>query len=120
MTCQNCPRHCKCDRVSGELGFCKMPSDIYIAKHMLHPYEEPCISGSRGAGTIFFTGCNLKCIFCQNRDISQGNIGKPVTKSELLDIIYSLADAGAECIELVTPTHYTNELIPILADARKK
>ena len=96
-----------------------MPEDIYVAKYMLHPFEEPCVSGKNGAGTIFFSGCNLKCVFCQNKDISRGNIGKAVDANSLLDIIYSLASMGAECIELVTPTHYTNQLIPILRKARE-
>ena len=120
MSCDNCPRLCNCQRDGGSLGFCQMPADIYVSKHMLHPFEEPCVSGKRGAGTIFFTGCNLKCVFCQNKEISRQNNGKRVTEDELLDIIYSLYDMGAECIELVTPTHYTNELIPIIREAKKK
>ena len=97
-----------------------MPEDIYISKHMLHPFEEPCISGKTGAGTIFFTGCNLKCVFCQNKDISRQNNGKRVTEDELLSIIYSLRDMGAECIELVTPTHYASELIPVIREAKRR
>ena len=119
MICNNCPRLCKCDRAAGEIGFCRMPNDIYISKYMLHPYEEPCVSCQRGAGTIFFSGCNLMCVFCQNKDISRGNSGRAFSEDELLDVIYSLSDMGAECIELVTPTHYTNQLIPILKRARQ-
>ena len=119
MSCDNCPRLCNSQRDSGKLGFCRMPEDIYVAKYMLHPFEEPCVSGKNGAGTIFFSGCNLKCVFCQNKDISRENIGKKVTADALLDIMYSLASMGAECIELVTPTHYTNQLIPILRKARE-
>ena len=119
MVCDNCPRLCECDRASGKLGFCGMPQDIYVSKHMLHPYEEPCISVRGGAGTIFFSGCNLKCVFCQNKDISRKNTGRMVDENELLDIMHSLQKMGAECIELVTPTHYANQLIPILKKAKE-
>ena len=120
MSCNNCPRLCKCRRESGEVGFCKMPDDIYVAKYMLHPYEEPCISMNNGAGTIFFSGCNLMCVYCQNKDISRGNCGKKLTSDELLNVIYELEEQGAECIELVTPTHYTSQLVPILKKARER
>lgn len=120
MICDNCPRLCACDRESGKLGFCSMPHEIYVAKHLIHPYEEPCLSCRGGAGTIFFSGCNLRCVFCQNKEISRGNTGKCVSEDELLDIMYSLADMGAECIELVTPTHYLSQLIPVLQKAKQK
>lgn len=120
MICDNCPRLCACDRESGKLGFCGMPHEIYVAKHLIHPYEEPCLSCRGGAGTIFFSSCNLRCVFCQNKEISRGNTGKCVSEDELLDIMYSLADMGAECIELVTPTHYLSQLIPVLQKAKQK
>lgn len=119
MVCDNCPRLCECDRASGKLGFCGMPQDIYVSKYMLHPYEEPCVSVRGGAGTIFFSGCNLKCVFCQNKDISRKNTGRCVGDDELLDIMHSLEEMGAECIELVTPTHYACQLIPILRKAKE-
>ncbi len=95
-----------------------MPNDIFIAKYMLHKWEEPCISGNRGAGTIFFSGCNLRCVFCQNKKISRGAVGEKYDESQILGIIRSLEDEGAECIEFVTPTHYTEALIPILEKAK--
>lgn len=120
MVCRNCPRKCVCDRDSQKLGFCSMPGDIYIAKYMLHNFEEPCISGRGGAGTIFFSGCNLKCVFCQNKQISRGLCGERVDCERLLEIMRELANSGAECIELVTPTHYTSQLVPILKAAREE
>ena len=120
MVCENCPRKCKCDRDNEKLGFCSMPNKIYVAKYMLHNFEEPCISHKGGAGTIFFSGCNLKCVFCQNKQISRGACGESVSGDRLLDIMISLANSGAECIELVTPTHYTSQLIPVLKRAKEK
>lgn len=120
MVCKNCPRKCICDRDNKRYGFCSMPSDIYIAKYMLHNFEEPCISHKGGAGTIFFSGCNLKCVFCQNKQISRGLCGEIVSGERLLQIMHELEDSGAECIELVTPTHYTSQLIPILKVAREE
>ena len=109
--CNICPRNCNISR-DKSYGFCKSPEDILISKHMLHKWEEPCISGERGAGTVFFSGCNLRCVYCQNKRISRGGSGIPHTDSEILGIIRGLADSGAECIELVTPTHYTKAAYP--------
>lgn len=120
MLCYDCPRGCDCDRSHGKVGYCNMPSDIYVSKYMLHPYEEPCISGVSGAGTVFFSGCNLKCIFCQNKEISRLCQGERTDEGRLLDILTSLSDMGAECIEFATPTHYTRELIPILEKAKAR
>lgn len=120
MNCKNCPRKCICDRDGKKLGFCSMPNDIYVAKYMLHNFEEPCISHKGGAGTIFFSGCNLKCVFCQNKQISRNACGEAVDHLRLLRIMHTLKDGGAECIELVTPTHYTSQLIPILKAAREE
>lgn len=97
-----------------------MPNDIYIAKYMLHNFEEPCISHKGGAGTIFFSGCNLRCVFCQNKQISRGLCGDMVSSEGLLQIMRELENSGAECIELITPTHYSSQLIPILKIARKE
>lgn len=116
--CNICPKNCNIDRKSSR-GFCKMPDKIFVAKHMLHKWEEPCISGKGGAGAIFLSGCNLKCVYCQNKAISRGATGKEYDTNELLSIIHSLAEDGAECIEFVTPTHYTRALVPILREARK-
>ena len=110
MICNICPRHCGVDRQINKLGFCRVPSEFSIAKIMLHKWEEPCLSGKNGAGTIFFSGCNLGCVYCQNIDISRGKKGTEMTSDELERAIFKLADDGAECIELVTPTHYTEGL----------
>ena len=81
--CNICPRGCGADRSLGKLGFCRAPEDFLVAKTMIHKWEEPCIAGERGAGTIFFSGCNLRCVFCQNIDISRGAKGKLMIDTEL-------------------------------------
>ncbi len=118
--CFECPRRCGADRDNGELGFCRVGSEFYIAKTMLHNWEEPCISGRHGAGTIFFSGCNLRCVYCQNCDISRGYIGKTVSETELERHIFELIDSGAECMEFVTPTHYTSALSSLLCRIKSK
>ena len=87
---------------------------------MIHKWEEPCICGEVGAGTIFFSGCNLRCVFCQNRKISRDNTGEKCSPEELISIMHRLADDGAKCIEFVTPTHFTEALIPILQRAKEE
>ena len=114
MKCNICPRYCGVDRDSGKMGFCRAPSEFLVAKIMLHKWEEPCISGERGAGTVFFSGCNLRCVFCQNCEISRGDKGEIMTDSQLEDAIFSLVESGAECIEFVTPTHYTQKIAELL------
>lgn len=115
-----CPRRCGADR-NGEYGFCGAPWEFRIARAALHPWEEPCISGKNGSGTVFFTGCNLRCIYCQNREIScGGEIGRTVSASELERIMLRLQDEGAENINLVTPTPYALQLIPVLRSVREK
>ena len=114
MMCNICPRECGVDRDSGKMGFCRAPSELLVAKIMLHKWEEPCIAGEGGAGTIFFSGCNLRCIFCQNCEISRGDKGEIMTEGQLEEAILSLIDRGAECIEFVTPTHYTARIVGIL------
>ncbi len=112
--CYLCPRECGAERQTGEIGFCGVTDEYYVAKAMLHVWEEPCISGERGAGTVFFSGCNLHCVYCQNRDISGAAAGKKMSDTELTDAIFKLIDDGAECIEFVTPTHYTYTLARLL------
>ena len=112
--CYICPRNCGADRARGQLGFCRAPEDFLVAKSMLHEWEEPCISGKGGAGTIFFSGCNLHCVYCQNCAISGGDVGSVMTACELEKEIFSLIERGAECIEFVTPTHYTDKLARLL------
>ena len=112
--CTQCPRNCNLDRSQGALGFCGAPQELLIARAALHPWEEPFLSGTRGSGTIFFCGCNLQCVFCQNREISRGRIGKSITSDELIEVMLRLRDAGAHNINLVTPSHYALQLIPVL------
>lgn len=106
--CRDCPRNCGVIRSESKAGgFCASPSGARIARAAPHFGEEPCISGTRGAGTIFFTGCNLRCVFCQNREISRsGKGGYPVSRDGLRDIMLRLRDEGVHCIDLVTPTHF--------------
>lgn len=106
--CNACPRKCNVERNIGEFsrGFCKMPYNAVLARASLHLWEEPVISGERGSGAIFFSGCNLRCVFCQNYEISHENFGKQVSKSEFIDIVKNLENQGAHTINLVNPTHF--------------
>ena len=112
--CYICPRECGAQRAQGELGYCRAPDGFLVAKTMLHRWEEPCISGKGGAGTVFFSGCNLGCVYCQNREISGGNTGTVMSDNELERKIFSLVEQGAECVEFVTPTHYTARLASLI------
>ena len=116
MICNLCPRQCGAERTpdKGE-GWCRLPSMAKVARAELHHWEEPCISGTRGAGTVFFSGCTLGCVFCQNGPISHGNQGKGVTEEELYALFEKLAEEGAHNIELVTPTQYIHVLQKVLA-----
>lgn len=106
--CSDCPRKCAVLRRDDmPSGICRSPSPASVSRAAPHFGEEPCISGSRGSGTIFFTGCNLRCVFCQNHEISHGEGGKRVSVSELRDIMLRLRDRGVHNINLVTPTHFT-------------
>ncbi len=118
QSCVQCPRRCGTQRTDASSGFCRMPSDIYVARCAPHLWEEPPISGSRGSGTVFFSGCNLRCVFCQNAVISREGKGQPVTQDQLISMIQSLADEGVHNINFVTPTHYTEQLIPVLEKVR--
>ena len=110
--CTLCPKNCKVNRNNGEIGFCNATNKIKIAKYCLHFWEEPCISGNNGSGTIFFSNCNLKCIFCQNYDISTKNHGEEVSIEDFANICINLQNNGALNINLVTPTHF----IPLIRD----
>ena len=112
--CTLCPRRCGVDRTRGQLGFCKMPGQIHAARACVHYWEEPVISGSFGSGAVFFSGCTLKCAFCQNYDISQENFGKPMTSAELRAAFERLIDEGVQNINLVTPTHFLPDILPAL------
>lgn len=120
QSCNECPRRCGAARGEGQhMGFCGMPGTFRVARVALHPFEEPCLCGKNGAGTVFFCGCNLRCVFCQNRDISYGkNRGEALSPDELAEKLLALQDAGAACVDLVTPTHYTRELVPVLRALR--
>jgi putative pyruvate formate lyase activating enzyme len=102
--CSLCPR--ACNAVRGKEGFCKMPEQPVVARAALHFWEEPCISGEKGSGAVFFSGCNLRCVFCQNHQISQEGFGKQVSVEQLRALYWKLIDQGAENINLVTPTHF--------------
>lgn len=112
MICNACPRNCNVDRQKS-LGYCKSPDKFKLARAALHYWEEPCISGKNGSGAIFFSGCNLGCIFCQNFDISHNCNGVEVSDERLIDIMKSLVDKGANNINLVNPTHYSAQLLRV-------
>ncbi len=113
-----CPRKCGADREI-KPGFCSCKSEMKVAKVMLHKWEEPCISGENGTGAVFFSGCPLKCVMCQNKDISRAETGKSMSSSELYDTFFSLAGEGAESISLITATHFADKIIPVLKKARE-
>lgn len=108
QNCKLCPTECGANRITG-VGACGV-SGLRIAKYYLHPFEEPCISFKNGSGTIFFSGCNLRCPFCQNYEVSRANRGKEITPTELADIFKKLEDMGAENVSLVTPAHFVAHL----------
>ena len=112
--CTLCPRMCGADRENGELGFCGMPAKPYAARAALHFWEEPPISGGKGSGAVFFSGCSLGCGFCQNSEISQGRFGKEITTERLREIFMVLIAQGAHNINLVTPTHFLPQILPAL------
>ena len=116
MQCNLCPRQCNAFRTANENigGACQMPLKPVVARAALHFWEEPSISGTNGSGTIFFSGCSLHCVFCQNSDISAKNIGKTITPKELADIFKNLENQGAHNINLVTPTHFVDAIIDAL------
>ncbi|MBQ7008400.1 MAG: radical SAM protein [Ruminococcus sp.] len=113
ISCLCCPRKCRTDRNINK-GFCGFTNEIYASKAVLHKWEENCICGGNGAGAVFFSGCNLKCVYCQNYSISTDNYGKPVTIERLADIFLELQNEGASNIDLVTPTHFVYEIIKAL------
>lgn len=113
MICNACPRGCNVDR-EVSLGYCKSPEKFKLARASLHYWEEPCISGKNGSGAIFFSGCNLGCVFCQNYEISHGCKGVEVSDDKLIDIMKRLVDEGANNINFVNPTHYSLQLLRVL------
>lgn len=117
--CLMCPRGCLVDREAGERGFCGATNEYIIGSADLHFYEEPCISGTRGSGAIFFSGCNLRCVFCQNKEISREVLGKKYTENELINKMLELQDRGAHNINLVTATPYSFFVAKTLEKAKK-
>lgn len=118
-SCTLCPHNCKVNRLEGKKGRCKCDNTLKIALASLHMFEEPCISGTNGSGTVFFTNCNLNCIYCQNYEISQGGKGKEITIQTLADIFIKQQEKGAHNINLVTPTMYVYQIIEAIKLARK-
>lgn len=116
--CMLCPRRCGVDRTRGERGVCRMTSRLVLARAALHHWEEPCISGTAGSGTVFFSGCPLGCVYCQNREIADGSHGLPVDDGRLTEIFFELGEAGAHNINLVTPTHFAPTVIAAIRRAR--
>ena len=114
-----CPRRCNTDRTKNK-GYCGETSEIRVARAALHQWEEPCISGTKGSGTVFFTGCNLRCVYCQNKVISDGKVGMAVSKEKLAQLFVSLKDQGAHNINMVTPTHFTLQIIEAIKISRSK
>lgn len=118
--CKLCPRGCGVNRLAGQRGRCKMGADLAVARAALHYWEETCISGTEGSGAVFFSGCNMGCIFCQNYQISDGSSGNVITIERLSDIFLDLQRQGANNINLVTPTHYVPQIIDALDIAKDK
>lgn len=114
MICNSCPRKCNIDR-KNMLGFCKSPDVFKLSRASLHFWEEPCISGKNGSGAVFFSGCNLKCVFCQNYEISHENKGISVRDDKLIEIFESLIEQGANNMNLVNPTHYADRLAEVFS-----
>ena len=108
-----CPRSCKVNRQTDQKGFCMESSKLRLARAALHFYEEPVISGTKGSGAVFFCGCNLRCVYCQNREIALGTIGREISIERLCEIFFELKEQGANNINLVTPTHF----IPAIREA---
>lgn len=118
MVCNLCPRNCGTDRDKA-VGYCKMTDKLKISRAALHHWEEPCISAENGSGTVFFSGCNMGCVYCQNQDISHQGFGREITEQRLAEIFLELQQKNAHNINLVTPTHYTPQIIRAVKLARE-
>lgn len=112
--CKDCPRNCGADR-SSALGFCRSPENFTAARAALHFWEEPCLSQPNGSGAVFFSGCSLRCVYCQNYEISRENKGVELSEEKLIDIMKSLVDQGAQNINFVNPTHYASAIVKLLS-----
>ena len=120
MKCNLCPRACNVDRDDGKTGYCGEASQIRVARTSLHQWEEPCITGEHGSGTVFFTGCNLKCIFCQNHNIADNSVGKMFSVEELAQAFLRLQEKKASNINLVTAGHFAGQAAEALKQAKAK
>ncbi len=118
--CALCPRNCAVDRENGEKGICGQTNEVKVARAALHYWEEPCISGEAGSGTVFFSGCSLHCVFCQNEQIANGTVGKVITVERLAEIFLELQEKGANNINLVTPGHFIPQIKEALLMAKKR
>ena len=118
--CEICPHKCKINRNQNQIGRCKSSNKVKIGLYSTHNYEEPCISGEKGSGTVFFSNCNLNCIFCQNYEISQQGKGKEITTERLAEIFIEQQEKGVENINLVTPTSYVYQIIEAIKNAKQK
>lgn len=118
--CVLCPRMCHADRLAGDRGFCKETAELVVARAALHMWEEECISGEYGSGTVFFAGCNMECVYCQNYNISRAEAGKVISVGRLAEIFLELQGQGAGNINLVTPTHYVPQITEALELAKEK
>lgn len=119
-SCRLCPRECAVDRNHGKYGYCGQTAQVKVARAALHFWEEPCISGEKGSGTVFFSGCPLRCIYCQNRDIALGRAGKDISVDRLAEIFLQLQEKKANNINLVTPTHFVVQIVQALVKAKKQ
>lgn len=119
-SCRLCPRACGIDRTAGKTGACRVGSELRVARAALHPWEEPCLVGDKGSGAVFFAGCGLGCIYCQNRAISRGEAGAAITVERLATIFLELQEAGAANINLVTGTQFLPSILPALTSARER
>lgn len=120
MKCDLCPRKCLVDRKKGEKGICGQTENLKVARAALHFWEEPCISGDAGSGAVFFSGCPLHCVFCQNENIANGTVGKEISLERLVDIFLELQEKRANNINLVTPGHFVPQIVKALNQARKE
>lgn len=118
--CCLCPRNCKVNRRKGQRGYCQETGELVVARAALHMWEETCISGKEGSGTVFFSGCNMGCVFCQNYSIARSKVGKPISVKRLARIFLELQEQGANNINLVTPTHYVPQIIEALDMAKQE
>lgn len=117
--CMLCPRKCGADRSGGKAGYCGETDCVRLARAALHMWEEPCISGEKGSGTVFFTGCTLRCVYCQNHEIAAGEVGKAVSIGRLSEIFLELQAKSANNINLVTPSHFVPQIIEALKRAKR-